>query len=303
MPLSSPRTAPAAVPKAAPTAPTKPCAHCAAQHLTSPAGVMRDSGPWVCGNCGGWSSGRGAPSCLVCGESHTEGAHPEAPIDLPAILSGLQRPVPAGEATTVVRYLRSLTDRLSDSTVHEIVLIDIGEPVLTALPGPVLILGLGTLATLQDEAQLAFVVLRELALERSGAVRQRFAAAAAAVRTQSWWNRWRDGIDAPLRRALQLSLLAGYGQRLEVRADEEAYASVVAADYDPGACSAALRRLEVGSMAGNAPRFIGLSDRGGHLDRAAALEPLHSERRLNREVFRRAVGGFAVFGVSSRDPR
>jgi len=161
-----------------------------------------------------------------------------------------------------------------------------------ALPSGTVILSTGTLAALENEAELAFVLGHELAHVASGDV------AAALVRSclrglaqqrpeqESIW------FDA----ALDL-LWLGHGDRAELDADTTALKAAAAAGYDSGAVLRLLQRIEERAGRGDAevaelylahPRA---TERIRRLETLGNLSLSHTgEMRVDREVYRRSAG-------------
>lgn len=268
-----------------------------------PAGLNGDGTPLVCTVCGGWANafGQRMTVCSICAEPHTDEHDTEhestgAP-DQHELTTRVRSIVENGlqlvASDVLTRYLRQVHERIDAGPAPRMLFVDAGDPLLASLPGESLLIGLGTLAALEDEAQLAFLLAREGALTRAEWPARRFAT--AATQRASWWQRWRDGEEAPLRRALCLSLRLGFGPAAESAADREALGALVRADYDPGAAARSLRRLERASLAGRGARFLLAAERAAWLDEAATAVSRPMETNLNREVYRRVVGGFAVF--------
>jgi hypothetical protein len=162
-----------------------------------------------------------------------------------------------------------------------------------ALPSGLLLVSLGALMTVEDEAELAFVLGHELGHAACGdaavrLVRLGLHAVAADARAH--------GEEAWSRAAHDLVSL-GYGRRRERDADARSLSAMLALDYDAAAALRWLGRLQAridrgdsrvadAALAHPVPR-----DRGGRIERALfgrALPQLAA--RVNREVFRRAAG-------------
>lgn len=170
--------------------------------------------------------------------------------------------------------------------------VDEGEPLIAALPPAGVLVGLGLLAQLEDEAQLAFALAREEALHESGVVARRYAEARARGDSGGRLGRTKR-VAASLRQALEESWRRGYGQRWEEHADARGFEAILAAGYDPCAAARALNLLAEASPSGRCERFLGAS---GRAEAVTLPETASVPRgRLNREVYRRAVGGFRVF--------
>ncbi len=166
-----------------------------------------------------------------------------------------------------------------------------------ALPSGTILISLGTIADLEDEAELAFIIGHELAHAASGdaavrLVRLGFLAVSreGAARDPAAWAG----------AAFDLVKL-GYGRRRERDADARSMEAMLATGYDPGAALRYLRRLE-SSLVRREPgvRELSLAHPPPHY-RIRRLEKMlfgrvgsGNGRVLNREVFQRALGYPAV---------
>jgi predicted Zn-dependent protease len=173
-----------------------------------------------------------------------------------------------------------------------VVLIDHDELRATALPSGLVMISLGLLRFLEDEAELAFVIARELAHVASGET---------AVRLVRWslGALARDEAGRPdaawTEAMLDLTRL-GYGRRRELDADATALRAMLALRYDPSSALRFLRRLKV-AVAAMERRVTDIAvacPPPGY--RVRKLERVLYGRvgrapiqRVNREVFRRAV--------------
>lgn len=236
----------------------------------------------------------GHPRCLRARplvDAQEEGTPPECLVE--EILETARRHLGWIERNDLAPYIAGVWRSLGH-VPGKIHFLDLGEPALLALPGKSLLVSLGLLASLEDESQMAFLLSREIAIDSGGWVLRRFGSAVA--RRKGWALRIGRGGHGSLKEALNASLAFGYGTRVERAADREALAALIRADYDPHSAAAALRNLEGASMAGCGGRFLLAADRADWLDRSAETLGRTGSSRLNREVYRRAVGGFAVFG-------
>ncbi|HKQ59771.1 MAG TPA: M48 family metallopeptidase, partial [Candidatus Polarisedimenticolaceae bacterium] len=199
--------------------------------------------------------------------------------------------------------LRDYLDRLTEQVASRIegappgahvVLIDDWALRTLALPSGAILMSLGTLAGLEDEAELVFVLGHELAHAASGdaavrLVRLGFQAVSSGGKGAPAQAAWGEA-------ALDLIKL-GYGRAREKDADARAVEALRALDYDP---RSALRYLE---------RLQARVERGaGEVSELAVAHPpplvriRHIERqlygrleggatgRVNRELFRRVAG-------------
>jgi predicted Zn-dependent protease len=196
------------------------------------------------------------------------------------------------------RLVRQLSRRIEGApTGCRIVLFDDEAMRTVALPSGLILISLGTIAALEDEAQLAFVVGHELAHAASGdaavrLVRLGFCAISrnkAAHDPAAWAGAASDLVKL------------GYGRRRERDADARSMEALLALGYDPGAALRYLRKLE-SLMAEGDPgvRELSLAHPPPHY-RLRRLERMlfgrvgsGEGRVLNREVFQRALGNPAV---------
>ncbi|RMF71174.1 MAG: hypothetical protein D6738_14440 [Acidobacteria bacterium] len=284
------------------------CPGCGAPRSEArPAGVEADGGPWACPRCGTLADASGralvvepAGGRLVPADDRAAGAVP---------VGG----TPPGRAQVAERVLRALLDagaveaqgalgdyldavrtRVGGPPRAPMLLLDEGDPRAMPLPGAGTVLSLGLLAALEDEAQLAFVLAREASLARAGWPDRRFARVLAEA------SRWRVALRpgrgaAELRREIELSLRVGWGPDAEGAADDDAIRRVRGAGYDVAAAVRALSVIERSGLPGRSVRFL--------IDEARRRKLLvESSRpaapgRVDREVYRRAVGGFAIFSA------
>lgn len=161
-----------------------------------------------------------------------------------------------------------------------------------ALPSGTVLMSVGKLVALEDEAELTFVLAHELA---------HAAAADAAVRlvrvglhVVALENRGALGQSWSYA-ALDLIRL-GYGRARELEADRQALDAVMAMGYDPESVVRYLRRLQASIDRGDA-RIADLAlahptpvDRLRHVEQLLSARPEPRVKRVNREVFRRAAG-------------
>ena len=174
-----------------------------------------------------------------------------------------------------------------------VVLFDAPEWWTLALPSGTILLSLGTLEGLEDEAELAFILAHELAHAASAEAAVRLVRTGLQVvalednggHQQSWSHAAHDLIRL------------GYGRVREREADRRAIEVVTALGYDPNSVAQYLRRLN---------RLIAQGDR--RVAEIALAHPTPAVRartveehvsgsaqpriasRVNREVFRRVAG-------------
>jgi hypothetical protein len=164
---------------------------------------------------------------------------------------------------------------------------------ILGLPSGILLVSLGMLRFLEDEAELAFVLARELAHVASGE--------AATRLVRSGFGAVAGDEDARPDTAWRQSVVAvgqlGYGRRSELEADARALRCMLSLRYDPNSALRLLRRLKLAIETGDsrvAEVAVALPPPGY---RARKLERVLYGRvgrapvqRANREVFRRAAG-------------
>jgi predicted Zn-dependent protease len=177
------------------------------------------------------------------------------------------------------------------STVRVVLLEEAGLKTL-ALPSGTLVLSLGTLLFLEDEAELAFVLAHEL-------THAACADAATRIVRLGFDALARDGgesADSGFRRAADDLIALGYGRHRERDADARGLEALLALGYDPESALRYLRRLQQMVERGD-PRAAEIAlahptaaDRARRLDRALFGRTVPQHGRVNREVFRRAAG-------------
>ncbi len=199
-------------------------------------------------------------------------------------------------------YLDGILSRLAQHidgapTTPRVVLFDEPRFRTLALPSGTVLMSLGALCFLDDEAELAFVLAHELAHAASGEISQRLVRAGFSAVASPTTNGDQSGWAAA---AVDLIRL-GYGRRREQAADTTALDAMLALRYDPESARRCLERLRVASESGDA--IVAESAMGhppacyrlrkleralyGRVDRVQAL-------RVNREVFRRATSLMAI---------
>jgi hypothetical protein len=195
------------------------------------------------------------------------------------------------------RLVRQLSRRIEGAPARcRVILFDDQAMRTLALPSGTILVSLGTIADLEDEAELAFVIGHELAHAASGdaavrLVRLGFRAVSRGKAAQDP-AAWADA-------AFDLVRL-GYGRRRERDADARSLEAMLALGYDPGAALRYLKRLE-SSIVRREPgiRDLSLAHPPPHY-RIRRLEKMlfgrvgAGGRVLNREVFQRALGYPAV---------
>jgi hypothetical protein len=174
-----------------------------------------------------------------------------------------------------------------------VVLVDDDGMESLALPSGLILISLGTIAELEDEAQLAFVIGHELAHAASGDAAVRLVR--LGFRSVSRGGAAHDPA-AWAGAAFDLVKL-GYGRRRERDADARSMKAMLSLGYDPGAALRYLRKLDTLIESGDARvRELSLAHpppryRIRRLDRMLFGRVGGGEGRvLNREVFQRAMG-------------
>lgn len=193
-------------------------------------------------------------------------------------------------------YLDGIVARLASTmeglpTGECVALLDDPRLRTLALPSGTVIISIGMLQFLEDEAELAFVLGHELAHIASGAVASRMVRgglAAVANEDRLEENGWGDAATDLIR--------LGYGRRREQEADARALDAILSLQYDPESAIRFLGRLRVAAessvpevaetyVAHPAPSYrVRKLERSlyGRVERDHVL-------RVNREVFRRAI--------------
>jgi len=179
----------------------------------------------------------------------------------------------------VDRIARQVADRIEGTPKDlRVIFIDAPEHRALALPSGTLLISTGLLASLRDEADLAFVLGHEIAHAASGEVAVRLVRlgfnATARERGDSDGLCWGDA-------AVDLVRL-GYGRRRERDADARSLEAMLALDYDPQSAVRYLQRLH---------EAIGCGDPMVAEVGVAHPTPIDRIRRLERAIYGR-VGGF-----------
>jgi predicted Zn-dependent protease len=178
-----------------------------------------------------------------------------------------------------------------------VVLVAADEHRTLALPSGALLVSTGLLEFLEDEAELAFVLGHEIAHAGSGEVAVRLVRlgfrATARERGASDGLTWTDA-------AVDLVRL-GYGRKRERDADARALEAVIALEYDPQSAIRYLERLHAASERSEPSVAETIVAHAAPRDRTRRIERTLYGRvgggdhsRVNREVFRRAVGRGAL---------
>ncbi len=245
----------------------------------------------LCGSCLD-----GEPPAELPGDALTAAMERE----VRAALSGSWRFVASAPLSDYLDRLARLAASRIDAVpaAPEVVLDDADDVRTLALPSGTILLSRGALGSIEDEAELLFVLGHELAHAASGDAAVRLVRlgldAAARERRENRNEAWTAAV-------LDLVRL-GYGRRRERDADARAVEAMLALGYDTDAPARWLGRLRARIDAGD-PRVADAAlshptpeDRARRIERAL-YGRTHggSPGRINREVFRRATAR-AVLG-------
>jgi predicted Zn-dependent protease len=208
-----------------------------------------------------------------------------------------------GVSSYLNEVARQLTVRIDGAPENgRVILIDEDALRATALPSGVVLISLGLLRFLEDEAELAFVLARELAHVASGETAVRLVRSSLGALAQDEAGR----PDAAWTEAMLDLTRLGYGRRRELDADATALRAMLSQRYDPSSALRFLRRLKFAVSAADptvADAAVAYPPPGyrirklerilyGRIGRAPV-------QRVNREVFRRAVGTASGDGLVS----
>jgi predicted Zn-dependent protease len=162
-------------------------------------------------------------------------------------------------------------------------------------------LTLGLLATLKDEAELAFLLAHELAHHEQGGPGRRTAPRCVEPGLRGWLDRLPGGQRRDRRRLAEVfsrHFPLGYGPDAELAADARAVQILAERGYDTVAALRYLTRLEGRGPEAAGPAHLApaASHRRERVSRTLAQIPRTPRPPIiNKEVFQRAVGGFDVF--------
>ena len=207
-------------------------------------------------------------------------------------------------STSLTVYLQRVVSQLEARIAGapagcRVVLMDDWSVRTLALPSGLILISLGALAFLKDEAELAFVLGHEIAHAASGDAAVRLVRlgyhAAASERNGDVDGVWTETV-------LDLVRL-GYGRIRERDADMVALEAILALGYDPVSVSRYLARVnkrvrcgdsELSELAASHPPA---DDRSRRIDRALfGNSRRETAPKTNREVFRRAAGHHILAG-------
>jgi len=245
-----------------------------------------------------------AQRCATCGEGRASGGLPDPELAEAteaevrrALDRGWRLVGEAGLCRYLDRVAGSLSRHIGGSTLRpRVVLVDEASFRTLALPSGTLLISLGVLHSLDNEAELAFVLGHELAHAASSDATARLVRLGfESVRREDDQERdaWALAVEDLVR--------VGYGRRRERDADAHAIEAMLAEGYDPAAGPALLRRLERRMRDGD-ERLAELAtshptpeDRSRRVERVIhALVRGGESLRLNREVYRRVAGPAAL---------
>lgn len=199
-------------------------------------------------------------------------------------------PALAAYLDTVARQVGARIEGAPETV--RVVLLEEGALRTLALPSGTLVLSLGTLLFLEDEAELAFLLAHEL-------THAACADAATRLVRMGFDVLARDGgesAEAGWCRAANDLVALGYGRHRERDADARGLEAVLALGYDPESVLRYLGRLQQMVDRGD-PRAAEIAvahptavDRTRRLEKALFGRMAQRPGRVNREVFRRAAG-------------
>lgn len=174
----------------------------------------------------------------------------------------------------------------------EVLLVDESRIRTLALPSGTVLMSVGALGALENEAELAFVLAHELAHAASGDATTAFVRVGLRQLAQ---GQNADDREDWTQAALDLVRL-GYGDPREYEADAQALQSLTQLGYDTDAVLHYFHRLR-GAVAGGDPNLAELAlahpppvDRLSRLESRRSLQAGCAGIRVNRDVFRRVAG-------------
>lgn len=262
---------------------------------------------YTCRQCGlTFLSGRVIPEDQEhpCPGCESEQPAPEAPGG--ALAHAMEREVCAAlsvrwqfvTSAALTRYLDRLARQIGARIEHcprdvRVVLVDDGELRTLALPSGLLLISLGTLAALHDEAELAFVLGHELAHASSSHAAEQLVRCGYHAVTREGRLDARD----PWVEAVLDLVRVGYGRHRERDADARALKAILELGYDPDSVLRYLHRIEVRIERGESEVAELAAAHPPPSDRIVRIEKQlfghvtdRASRRVNREVFRRVAG-------------
>ncbi len=243
--------------------------------------------------------------CDDCAEGAVPHDDPEAPLaeamerEVRVALAATWRFVASPELSEYLDRIAGEVARHIDRAPSRVRVVLADDPALRslALPSGLVILSVGLLTAVQDEAELAFVLAHEIAHAASRDAEHRLVRLGfrAAVREDGRRPAmaWSDAVT---------DLVAlGYGARREHDADARAIEAIVAERYDATSVLRFLHRLELRGERGETEVAETCGAHPPPVERIRRAERAHAARadasdptRVNREVFRRVVSRAAV---------
>lgn len=289
-----------------PTEYLRRCLHCGRRSTVGPGRALTLAN---CVECGiaflthGEAEGRAR--CADCASGRLPSDLPDRKVAEAAereIVLALERSWSLVGAPSLSVYLERLVGQIlvqmdGGLTAGGVALFDESRFWTLGLPSGRLLLSLGTLAGLEDEAELAFVLAHELAHAASVDASARLVRLGLKLVAQDE----RDEPGCSWSDAAHDAIRLGYGRAREREADRRAFRTIAAMGYDPRSALAYLRRLALLVEQGD-PRVTELAlahplpaERERWLEaEASALGARRTSPRVNREVFRRAAGKEAL---------
>ena len=254
---------------------------------------------------------RASQRCSACGDGRLHSDVPDRELTDATereIVVGLERVWSFVRAPALCAYLDRLVGEIrarAESGLHTsgVTLVEDARWFMLGLPSGRVLMSLGMLSGLADEAELAFVLAHELAHAASVDASSRLVRLGLRIVAQEQREAaersWADG-------ALDVIRL-GYGRPREREADRRAFSTIVALGYDPRSALAWLGRLGALVERGD-PRVAELAlahppahERVAWLATEMVRVPApRSSLRVNREPFRRAVGDEAALARLER---
>ena len=296
-----------------PTEPLRRCRRCG-RRSTDGAGrslVLRD-----CGDCGipflvEHQVLRGTQRCAACGDGRlpsdlpdrelTDATEREIVLGLERVWSFVRAPVLSVYLDRIAGEIRARAE--SGLRTSGVTLVDDARCFALGLPSGRVLMSLGMLSGLQDEAELAFVLAHELAHAASVDASSRLVRLGLRVVAQEQ----REAVERSWSDAALDVIRLGYGRAREREADRRAFWTIVELGYDPRSAVAWLGRI--GALLERCdPRVAELAlahplsrERVEWLSsEMARLTVPRSALRVNREPFRRAVGDEATLARLER---
>ena len=254
---------------------------------------------------------RGVPRCTACGDGRLSSDVPDRELTEATereIVLGLERVWTFVRAPALSAYLDRLAGEIraraeSGLCASGVTLVEDVRCFTLGLPSGRVLMSLGMLSSLADEAELAFVLAHELAHAASVDASSRLVRLGLRVVAQEQ----REAIERSWSDAAFDVMRLGYGRAREREADRRAFWTVVGLGYDPRSAVAWLDRLGV-LVERCDPRVAELAlahplprERVEWLStELARLPATRSALRVNREPFRRAAGDEAALARLER---